>query len=251
MILSWTFKRRISVLGFFLLIIILFIGYIWYATYTPASCFDKKQNQNEEGIDCGGANCIPCASKMKEPVILWSRFFSLKEGFIDAAALIENQNEFLEATELSYIFTIFDNKNVIIAKRENKTYLEPGAKLLILEPEISIQNRTPQRAILEFNTNNIVWDKKTQNVLKIKVEKADTLLESEFPRVEVRIKNEFTDVYKNIEADIVLWSGDRAVGVSQTLVDNLDINQDRDLVFTWPKAILGVDRAELFFRQLK
>ena len=50
---------------------------------------------------------------------------------------------------------------------------------------------------------------------------------------------------------MVLWSGDRAVGVSRTLIDSLDINQERDLVFTWTNVISGVDRAELFFRQLK
>ena len=251
MVSSWAFKRRIPVLVFFAIILIIFIGYIWYATYSPPSCLDTKQNQDEDGIDCGGKNCIPCADKIKEPVILWSRFFSLRDGFVDAAALIENQNEFLEAKTLSYTITIFDNKNVIIAKRENKTYLESGDKLVIFEPEISIQNRTPQRAILEIDNKSVVWGKKEQSVLKIKVEKADIFLESEFPRVEAKVKNEFTESYKNIEAGVVLWSGDRAVGVSRTLIDSLDINQERDLVFTWTNVISGVDRAELFFRQLK
>ena len=155
---SWAFKRRIYVVVFFVFVLILFIGYIWYATYTPPSCFDTKRNQDEEGVDCGGKNCIPCASKIKTPAILWTRFFSLKDGFVDAAAMIENQNEFLEAKILSYTITIYDNKNVIIAKSDNITYLEPGAKLLIFEPGIEIKNRTPQRAILEIN--GAEWGKK-------------------------------------------------------------------------------------------
>ncbi len=246
---SWAFQRRLPIMVFAVTVLILFIGFIWYATYTPPSCFDKKQNQDETGIDCGGNSCIPCAAQIKEPVILWSRFFELRPGFVDVAALIENTNEFLQAKELTYAFKIYDNNSVLIAVKENKTYLEPGQKLLIYEPEVSVQNRTPQRAILELRGAS--WGKKDQNVIKINTIKADPLLETEFPRVEARIKNEFTEPYKNIEVSAVLWADDTAVGVSRTVVDSIDINQERDLVFTWPKPIMGVQRAELFFRQLQ
>jgi len=238
-----------AVLSFVGVIFILFLGFTWYSTYQAPSCFDKKQNQDEEGVDCGGKSCVPCASKIKDPNILWTRFFSLKDGYVDVAAMIENPNQFLAAKELTYAFKIYDSRNVLIATRENKTFLESGERLVLLEPEISIQNRSPQRAVVELR--GAMWEKAEQNVIRIKVLKADPLLETEFPRVESRIKNESIQAYQNIEVGVVLWAGDQAVGASRTLVDHLEINQERDLIFTWPKAISGVQRVEMFFRPLK
>ena len=91
---TYATTRRFSVIAVLVFAVIVAIGIIWYANYTPPSCFDSKQNQDEEGVDCGGKNCIPCANKIAEPTILWSRFFVLKDGFVDGAALIENPNEF-------------------------------------------------------------------------------------------------------------------------------------------------------------
>src|SRR3989338_4954687 len=53
MTLSWALKRRMAVLSFVGVIFILFLGFTWYSTYQAPSCFDKKQNQDEEGVDCG------------------------------------------------------------------------------------------------------------------------------------------------------------------------------------------------------
>ena len=246
---TYATTRRFSVIAVLVFAVIVAIGIIWYANYTPPSCFDFKQNQDEEGADCGGKNCIPCANKIAEPTILWSRFFVLKDGFVDGAALIENPNEFLEAKEITYGFKVYDDKNVLIAVRENTTFMDPGARVLLLEPEISIQNRTPARAVLEIR--KAVWGQKDPSALQIKIMQADPFLDDPFPRLSARVKNEAPEPYRNIEIGAVIWVNNQAVGVSRTIVDILNINEERDVVFTWPKPIAGVTRGELFFRQLR
>ena len=248
MALAWAVKRRVAVIVF--LIVVLGGGgtLYWYVTKPLPSCFDRKQNQDEEGVDCGGKSCVPCAAQIKEPVVLWSRFFPLHEGTVDVAALVQNPNEFLQASGLSYVFKVFDSKNLLIAVREGKTFLEPSARTILFEPDIPIGQRVAAKAFVELGS--ALWQKKEPAVLQINILKLEPFLQTPFPRLEAQIKNDGTTPYHNIEVTAVLWADDRAVGVSRTILDALGLDQERNLAFTWPDAIAGVTRAELFFRQL-
>jgi hypothetical protein len=53
-------------------ILLVIIALAWYFWPRP-TCFDKKQNGQEEGIDCGGP-CIPCLGEIKSITV------SLKNG---------------------------------------------------------------------------------------------------------------------------------------------------------------------------
>ena len=41
---------------------------IFHITFVPESCTDRKKNQNEKGIDCGGVCPKKCYTKPKKPV---------------------------------------------------------------------------------------------------------------------------------------------------------------------------------------
>ena len=242
---QWAFRRRAMVIVFFIFIFIVLGGFYWYTTKEPQSCFDKKQNQGEEGVDCGGA-CIPCASQIRDIAVLWRRFFVLKEGFVDAAALVQNPNQLLRAKEFRYAVRIFDSENVLIAVRENAVIIQPGETMLIFEPQIPIVERTPARIIIE--PRGALWERADAGVVKINIVRLQLLLTDEFPRLEVRARNEAPHPYKELEISAILYRGDEAVGVSRTILDNLDLNEEKNLIFTWPRAIEGVTRAELLFR---
>ena len=107
-------------------------GLIYYFQPEP-TCFDKRQNQDEESVDCGGS-CAPCSEKIHDLTILWSRVFSVREGSYDAAALVENQNQFLASKKLVYAFKLYDKDNILVAIRENFTFVNAGEKLIIFEP---------------------------------------------------------------------------------------------------------------------
>ena len=249
---TWAAKRRVGVIAVIFFGIGLFGGFYWYLNRKPPSCMDQKKNQNETGIDCGGP-CVPCLSEVKDIVILWTRFFELKPGFVDAAALIENPNDFFGTRELSYTFYIFDADNVRIAIRAGSIVVRPGERIVIFEPEISVQNRTSTRVFIELQ--QAAWEKQDARVLRISIERLTPLLENTippneefYPHLEARVKNDSDNLYENIAVTAVLWKGDQVMGVSRTIIDRIDTNEVKNLTFTWPQSIAGVERAELFYR---
>lgn len=242
---KWALKRRVMVIAFFVFIFAGMAGSYWYVTKKPPSCFDKKQNQGEEGVDCGGS-CLPCAEHIRDIAVLWRRFFVLKDGFVDAAVLVQNPNQLLRAREFRYAVRIFDSANVLIAVRENAVTIQPGETMLIFEPQIPIIERTPARIIIE--PRGASWEKAEAEVVNVNIVRLQLLLTDEFPRLEARVRNEAPRPYDGLEVSAILYRGDEAVGVSRTTLDTLDLNAEKNLIFTWPRAIEGITRAELLFR---
>ncbi|OGF64496.1 hypothetical protein A2661_03065 [Candidatus Giovannonibacteria bacterium RIFCSPHIGHO2_01_FULL_45_24] len=251
-IFSWGVRRQLGVFAVFAAIILLVVGWLIYYFRPEPTCFDNKQNQDEEGIDCGGAEarCAPCSEKIRDIAILWTRFFPIREGVYDAAALLENGNQFLKTEKFVYAIKLYDASSVLISIREGTTFIQPGEKFLVFEPNIAAQNRSPKTAVLEMRS--VSWETGEPDPLKIDVLRKDIFLaDPSSPRLEARVKNQSTSVYRNIEAvALLLGSRDIVLGVSKTKIDRLDIGEERAAVFTWPTAISGVEMADVFLRQI-
>lgn len=251
-IFSWGVRRQLAVFAVFAAIVVLIVGGLIYYFRPEPTCFDNKQNQDEEGIDCGGAvaRCAPCSEKIRDVAILWTRFFPVREGVYDAAALLENGNQFLKTGKFVYAIKLYDAQNVLISIREGSAFIQPGERFLVFEPNIVAQNRLPRTALLEMRS--VSWEAAAPEPLKIDILRRDLLLsDPTSPRLEVMVKNQSAGVYRNIEAvAALLGSGDGVLGVSKTKIDRLDIGEERTAVFTWPTAISGVERADIFLRQI-
>lgn len=251
MALSWGVRKQIKFFTIFALTILIVVGAIIYFFWPQPTCFDKRQNQDEEGVDCGGGTCIPCSNQIRDINQLWTRPFRISDGVYDFAALVENTNPFLQASKIDYFVKFYDAENILIAVKENSTYAGAGEKFVIFEPAIVTQNRIPVHAVLEISSVN--WEKGEKIPLKLDVLSTNKFLSasSSPPRVEAIIKNQKNERYSNIEATAVLWdAAGNALGASKTLVDKFEIDERKTLTFTWPMGIDGVDRVEIFFRLL-
>lgn len=249
MALSYELKRRLSVFSVFFVLTAGLVAYYFYASYVPPSCVDKKQNRDEEGPDCGGKYCIPCLNKIKQPTVLWSRAFVTRPGFVDIGALIENGEQFLAARHMAYSIKLFDKNNTLIATKEGVGSLEPSERMLIFESNIPIEKRTPGLVVVEPLASD--WVKKDPNPLSIKVLRAEPFLEADPPHIEVDLKNEASIAYQNVEASVVLLSGDEALGVTRTIIDRMAIGESKSLNLTWPQPIPHVTGAQVLIRQGK
>ena len=97
------------IFGSFFLIILFLIGFAVYFLFfkQPPSCFDKKQNQNETGVDCGGS-CQSCELKTIRPIeVNWVRTFSA-DGKAVLAAEIKNSNANYASDNFSINFDLLD-----------------------------------------------------------------------------------------------------------------------------------------------
>src|SRR4051812_16297533 len=115
----WATQRKltyISILIAFLLIVIALPSY--YFIYQPPSCSDGKQNQSEQGVDCGGPCTVLCPALALDPVVYWARFFPSTPGNYSVASYIENPNLGSYALNVPYTFRGYDSEGVQILERK-------------------------------------------------------------------------------------------------------------------------------------
>src|SRR5574343_1335055 len=132
---NWASRRKLiygSIVAFCLII------FVWlpsaYVLYTPPSCSDKKQNEGELGVDCGGPCATLCQNLALAPIVSWQRVFKIADGYYNSIAYIENPNIGSIAHNVPYLFRAYDSKNVLIVERRGKATLLPNTKFPLCDP---------------------------------------------------------------------------------------------------------------------
>jgi len=219
----------------FLLVIVIVIVII-FAKATAPTCSDGRQNQKEEGVDCGGPCPKKCLGEIKEPIVFWSKVFKIREGRYDAVSLVQNPNIFLFAPSVKYQFKLYDKNNVLITVREGKTFFNPGETFPIFEINIDVGNRLPERVFIEIE-KNIQWERldKEREKPQLVVSKKDLFNTEPFPRLFAVIANKSIFNVSNISAAAILYDKDKnAKGASVTKIDVIPATGSYEAVFTWP-----------------
>lgn len=235
MAIPWTAKKQMTFLAIFLLVIVIVIAIV-FTKVTAPTCFDAKQNQKEEGIDCGGPCPNKCLGEIKEPIVFWSKVFKIREGRYDAVSLVQNPNIFLFVPSVKYQFKFYDKNNILIAVREGKTFLNSGETFPIFETNINVGSRLPERVFIEIE-KNIQWERldKEREKPQLVVSRKEFLNIEPFPRLFVTIANKSIFNVDNVSAAAILYDKDKnAKGVSVTKIDFIPAGESYGAVFTWP-----------------
>ncbi|NTV44922.1 MAG: hypothetical protein HGA67_04545 [Candidatus Yonathbacteria bacterium] len=234
---SWSGKRRVKYIvgGLCIIAGLVSIPIVSILTKKP-TCFDKAQNQDEEGVDCGGSCVAICQAGAKDLVVDWARPFRVEEGTYDMGALIENTNEKAGTKEAVYHFKMYDADNLLIAERFGKTFVLPGGRWVIFEGNIKTGERAPRHAFIEFSPD-ISWIR--TDLLNLKAPDIGTINQvfSEVdgkPRLSTTLVNKSPSPVEHIEVIAVLSDAEgTAIGVSRTIVEKLEKYGTTDVVFTW------------------
>ena len=161
---SWAQKRRLIYIS---IIVLVFLLAVVLPTiihfYKAPTCFDKKQNGTELGIDCGGSCTLLCSVQYAPLIVKWQRFAKVNDGVYNVLAYIENPNIGAIAENLNYSFKMYDSRGILIAERFGKTFAPANRIMAVFEPELSTGNRLPQRVEFSFS-NQAVWFKQVSKV---------------------------------------------------------------------------------------
>lgn len=234
MAVSWTTKKQMTFLAIFLLVIVIVIVIVFTKATAP-TCSDGRQNQKEEGIDCNGPCPKKCLGEIKEPIVFWTKVFKIKEGKYDAVSLVQNPNIFLFVPSVKYQFKLYDKNNILIAVREEETFLNSGETFPIFETNIDVGSRIPERVFIEIE-KNIKWERldKEREKPQLVVSRKDFLNIEPFPRLFVGVSNKSIFNVDNISAAAILYDKDKnAKGVSVTKIDSIPAGGSYEAVFTW------------------
>lgn len=232
---SWRSRKQFFYFAAGLAIVVISISLaVWFSRPAP-SCFDNKQNQDEEGVDCGGSCEIVCAQSAKPLVVLWTRAFKTSEGIYDLTALISNPNTLLGSSLLSYRFKLYDTNNILIGLKQGETFVNPRQDFVVFEPNVNTGKRIPKRAVIEFD--ELVWRRLEKETPLLKAVQRD-FVNFPFPRLSSQVQNSSIFDIRDVYLTAVLFDEkDNALASSQTKIDLIKAEASHPAVFTWSRPL--------------
>lgn len=238
---TWALKRQIFYVGVLLVFFLSFAFLIAYPYLNKApTCFDRKQNGDEAGVDCGGSCVKACIFAVDEISVLWSRAFRVVPGRYNAVAYLENKNINTAINKINYRFRFADKDNIYIGKREGVTSVPPSGKFAIFEPAIDVGNSIPVYTTFEFTESPLWLQVSEEKVGQLKVLASNIKLEDEgtSPKLSATIKNNSLFIIPEVNVVAILYDASHnAVSISRTYIDVLRAEEVKEVSFTWPEPI--------------
>ena len=233
---SWANKRKFLYIGGVILFIIVFIILpLGFYLYQPPTCSDAKQNQGEQGIDCGGPCVLLCRAQYAPLSVLWSRFSKVSDGVYNVLAYVENPNLNAGANNLDYVFKLYDKEGVILGERYGKTFAPTNKVMAVFEPDMRTGNLIPHRVEFMFS-NKAIWYKQDNIENPLSISQNIVSREDTAPRLSATLTNKTINPIKKIEAiGIVYNTLGNTIAFSRTIVDDLASREARDINFNWPR----------------
>ena len=231
---SWGTRRQVSFILVFILILGAIITALIISHQEDPTCFDGIQNQGELEIDCGGECLKVCSIETTDLIVHWSRVFRVRDGKYDLAILVENPNQF-GLSDIPFFAKVHDERNILVKEIRGSTYLNPGEKALIFEPNINVGQRTPINAFVEMG-DNPEW-RRLESVRKPILTVGGKQVRNE-TNGEVRITLTNDSLFPAEDIEVYALVADdvgNVFAVSGTEVAELKVGEEREIIFTWPE----------------
>lgn len=224
-------------------IVVLILGFVGKTILTEhPTCSDGKKNGTELGVDCGGSCSLVCKATASSPRVLWARAFQTDEGVYEAAAYIKNPNPGAGAHAVRYTFQLYDDKNILVAERDGTVDLPPVTLIPIVELNITTGVRAVARTSFSF-ADVPTWY--TVPGFNPTLRLTGQELVADGTRLSGTLNNTSLVDEKRVSVVAVLFDADGvARGASKTTLD-VPHQSTKPVVFTWPKGISNVVRAEM------
>ncbi len=257
---DWALKRRIIAVFAVILVITVFVIIPYVLTHQEvASCTDKKQNQSEEGIDCGGPCALVCKNSAQDLRMLWTKIFPVRAGVYDIVAYIENPNFFAAATKLEYVAQLFDDAGNVIAEKKGESYALPSERFAIFVDNVNTGAKVAAKGSITV-TPGFAWTKASSTKKLFSIGGKTLESPDKKPRLSAVLANETVDVYRNVDVLAIVYDKtQQPIAVSRTIIEKSAGGSTEPIFFTWPgplnytaesgkcetpiDAILAVDRS--------
>jgi hypothetical protein len=240
MALSWRSKKQLTYLSIVLGVILIFVyrSFIAPVLSVAPTCFDGKQNGNEQGLDCGGPCQKVCPFQSNALLLRWARVFKVTPSIYNAMAYVDNQNPGSAIRKIAYEFRVYDDRGIFITSRTGESFIGPVGRFVIFEPSLSVGNRVPAKTLFKF-IEAPVWEKIDRRFETFPLSVRDKKISNpeSAPKLEATVANDSIYDLTNIPVIAILYDKDgNALGASRTFLDKLPKNSTEPVYFTWPEG---------------
>lgn len=216
---------------FYLAILAAIIVGVYFIWRPAATCFDDRQNQDEEGIDCGGP-CVSCVIKNLIPLkVLPMQFFPASgDKTLGATVLaqIENLNTTYGVARGDYRLALYDAAGQEIYTLAGASVVAPGEKKTLLFPALEAPFARVNRGELVFASIDWCaaedWPK-----LDVRAEITKTQFFNQQAIVGGRLMNDGPAIIGHVKINILLFNKKGlAINGSQTILEDVAPFSARD-----------------------
>jgi len=230
---TWASRRQGVILGALAVIFIVILVPILKPVVLPTpTCFDNNKNQGELGVDCSGPCKKICAVEAARVSVMWVRSFEVAPGVYSSVAYLSNPNTSFEAKDVPYTLKLYDEKNILLAQRDGTVNIPAKTNFPIFQGGVSVGKLMVRESHFELN-DEINWERTEDERPKLSVS-SPIIDTEEAPRVTVTIKNNNSELVKNLPIIAIVFNSEgNAIGASRTVLDKLAKNESADVSFTW------------------
>lgn len=231
---DWKLRRQLLFLGIAAVLLVVIAVLAYYIARPLPSCFDGKKNQDETGVDCGGLQCRACLDEQpKDIVVLWTRFFEVRPGVYDVAALVENPNLLSGTRTMPYTFKLLDGEGATLATKRGEAYALASERFLIFESGLAAVGGDPRRVTFEIKNFEWIPDRKKDPPLRLVQTTRE--FDGARPRFTAVLKNDSILDVRGVDVSVVVSDIDgNALAVASSHVDKVADSASEQVVFTWP-----------------
>lgn len=229
---TWADRRRFMIIGGASLVALTLLAGLGIAiVYEAPSCMDLKQNQDEEGVDCGGSCALLCATQVQQLRPTLARALPTSFGRTDAVVYVENRNQDAEAKGAKYEIEVFDEAGVLLGAKTGTIDIPARATVPIFVPGVVQGVTAAPRAFVTFT--DIPWRMARGETEPLVVGRTD-LADGESPRITVTVENPSPHTtHDRVLVATVFNASGIAIAASQTIVPSVPGLGSSEAVFTW------------------
>lgn len=215
---------------------LIYIGYFLLVKPAP-TCTDRKQNQDETGVDCGGS-CAACIG-MPEPIsVRLSTIFFAKDPV--ALVRLTNPNTQVGAENIGYSIEVLGVGDSVLDVFEGETFVYPGDQEKNL---VFLLTGLEDARTLKVALGEPIW-KRIEEFKKpdFSFVRSQKRITQDRIIIEGEIKNNETLLFDNIEIGALFFSQSGIlVGASETAVQTVKAFERRAFTIEFPFGNLSVD----------
>jgi hypothetical protein len=244
---SWAMRRRLIIIGGIAAVIAIALGVFYFTTIRVApSCTDNKQDQNEEGVDCGGTCTYLCTPSQQPVAVQFVRALSPVPGRTDVIAYIDNPNASSAAKDLHFTIELYSSTNTVIAKKEETVDLPPNSTVPVFVPNFFSGSQDVARAFITFDTPQHLWYRYQETRTLPKVAGIQ-IAQGATPRIAATAANSSPVAMTNVVFVVTVFGEDgNAIAASRTIAPTIPAQGTASLIFTWPQPFSApVSRVEV------
>lgn len=221
-----------SFLGFWA---ILFGSIYFIFLKQAASCFDNRQNQREEGVDCGGPCLKVCIPANLLPVQMAGApiVFYPDANHVAVLAQIQNQNDGWGAKHFRYTFEMFGPGDIPLYTRTGTSFIYPGEFKYILLPDLPYLGGVNR---VEFSAAAPEWARSDMfQTPRISVVNQQVRSSNNQLTVQGQVTNAEAVSFGSVTLIAVFYGQlGQVEGASQTTLNNLLPNETRPFTILYP-----------------